>query len=505
MITKAIIFAVFLIGMVLIGLKFYNSTNDLSDYFLGGRKLNSWVTAMSAQASDMSGWLLIGLPGAAYVVFRGTSEAIWTAIGLMLGTYLNWLFVAKRLRQYTEVSQNSLTLPDFFENRFRDSRHVLRTVSAVFTVIFFLIYTSSQFAAGGKLFSTVFGIDYKAGMVIGALIVLSYTALGGFTAVCWTDTIMGTMMFFALIAVPVMAVGEMGGLAEVGARLSGLTSETFALFPVKDGAIDSMLLASALGWGLGYFGQPHILARFMAISSPEEVKKSRVIAMIWVVITLSTAVLIGVIGKAFMPDLADGETIYMEMINAMFSNVVGGILLTAILAAIMSTASSQLLVAASSVSKDLYATLMKKDTSESSLVWISRLTVALTTAVAILLAIDPDSSVFGLVSCAWGGFGSAFGPLILFALFWRRMTRQGAVWGMISGGVADLFWYYMKQAGFGGVFNIYEIIPGFLISSAVIVCVSLLTSVPREITEEFDRVKNNGTAAGQQEVTGGEL
>lgn len=494
MITKAIIFAVFLIGMVLIGLKFYKSTNDLSDYFLGGRKLNSWVAAMSAQASDMSGWLLIGLPGAAYVIYRGTSEAIWTAVGLMLGTYLNWLFVAKRLRQYTEVSKNSLTLPDFFENRFRDSKHIIRTVSAIFTVIFFLIYTSSQFAAGGKLFSTVFGIDYKAGMVIGALIVLSYTALGGFTAVCWTDTIMGVMMFFALIAVPLMALSELGGFSGLSVRLGELATEVFSVFPMKDGSIDALLLASALGWGLGYFGQPHILARFMAISSPDEVKKSRVIAMLWVMITLTAAVSVGVIGKAFMPGLTDGETIYMEMINAMFNNVVGGILLTAILAAIMSTASSQLLVAASSVSKDLYATLLKKDSGEESLVWISRVTVALTTAVAILLALDPNSSVFGLVSCAWGGFGSAFGPLILFALFWRRMTRQGAICGMIAGGGADLFWYYMKQAGFEGIFSIYEIIPGFIISSAVIIVVSLMTSVPEEITEEFDRVKGYGVA-----------
>lgn len=494
MITKAIIFGVFLIIMVLIGFKFYNSTNDLSDYFLGGRKLNSWVTAMSAQASDMSGWLLIGLPGTAYIIYRGTSEAIWTAIGLMLGTYLNWLFVAKRLRQYTEVSKNSLTLPDFFENRFRDTKHVLRIVSAVFTVIFFLIYTSSQFAAGGKLFSTVFGIDYTAGMVIGALIVLSYTALGGFTAVCWTDTIMGTMMFFALIAVPLMAIGEMGGIAEVGARLSALTADTLGVFPMKDGRVESLLLASSLGWGLGYFGQPHILARFMAISSPGDIRKSRIIAMVWVIITLSTAVLIGIIGKAYMPDLADGETVYMQMINAMFNNVIGGILLTAILAAIMSTASSQLLVAASSVSKDLYATIFKKSAEGKDLLWISRLTVIITTGAAILLAINPNSSVFGLVSCAWGGFGAAFGPLILFALFWKRMTRQGAICGMIAGGLADLFWYYMKQAGFGGIFSVYEIIPGFIISSAVIITVSMMTTVPDEIAEEFDRVKHHGIA-----------
>ncbi|MDD3874637.1 MAG: sodium/proline symporter, partial [Methanosarcina sp.] len=344
-----IIFILYLGIMVWIGLRFYNKTNNLSDYILGGRKLNSWVTAMSAQASDMSGWLLIGLPGTAYVIYVGTAEAIWTAVGLMIGTYLNWLFVAKRLRKYTEVANNSITLPDFFENRFHDKKHILRIVSALFTVIFFLIYTASQFAAGGKLFATVFGMNYTVGLIIGAAIILFYTTLGGFTAVCWADTIQGTTMFFALIIVPIMAVVSMGGTGEVAMRLAQLTPETLGFFPMKNGMVDTLLLASALGWGLGYFGQPHILVRFMAIESPEQIRKSRVIAMIWVIITLTAAVMIGVIGKAYLPNLADGETVYMDMIHSMFPDVVAGILLTAILAAIMSTASSQLLVSASSV------------------------------------------------------------------------------------------------------------------------------------------------------------
>lgn len=486
MIIIAIIFILYLGLMLGIGFKFYSKTDNLSEYILGGRKLNSWVTAMSAQASDMSGWLLIGLPGTAYMIYAGTSEAIWTAIGLFLGTYLNWLLVAKRLRTYTQISGNAITLPDFFEKRFRDNNHILKIVAAIFTVIFFLVYTSSQFAAGGKLFNTIFGLDYTTGLIVGALIILAYTALGGFNAVCWTDTIMGATMFVALLVVPVVAVLSMGGFDSMSERLAALTPETLGFLPKQDGGgVNTMLLASSLGWGLGYFGQPHILARFMAIESPEMIKKSRVIAMIWVTITLAAATAIGVIGKAYMPDLSDGETIYMAMINDMFNPVIAGLLLCAILAAIMSTASSQLLVSASSVSKDLYATIFKKDSEGSGIVWASRLTVVIISMIAILIALNPDSSVFGLVSCAWGGFGAAFGPLILFALFWRRMSVQGAVAGMIVGGVTDLIWYYNS----GGIFDIYEIIPGFILSSAAIIIVSLCTKVPEEITAEFDKAK----------------
>jgi len=481
----AVIFVIYLSLMVYIGFRFYNKTDSMSDYILGGRKLNSWVTAMSAQASDMSGWLLIGLPGTAYLIYGGTSEAIWTAIGLMIGTYLNWLFVAKRLRKYTEVSGNALTLPDFFENRFRDKKHILKMVSSVFIVIFFLVYSSAQFAAGGKLFHTIFGVNYVTGMIICAGIILAYTALGGFTAVCWTDTIQGSIMFFALLIVPVVAIFEIGGWGEVMSRLSTLTPETLGFFPEANGSINTMLLASALGWGLGYFGQPHILVRFMAINSPDMIKKSRMIAMVWVIITLTAAVMVGIVGKAYMPELMDGETIYMAMINSMFPAVVAGLLLTAILAAIMSTASSQLLVSASSVSKDLYATLFKKNQNGKDLVWISRMTVAVVTIIAILIALDPASSVFGLVSCAWGGFGAAFGPLIIFSLFWRRMTLPGAIAGMITGGVVDIFWFLNS----GGIFDIYEIIPGFIASVIAIIGVSLITKVSPEITNEFDTVK----------------
>ena len=339
------------------------------------------------------------------------------------------------------------------------------------------------------MFSTVFGMDYTLGLVIGALIILSYSALGGFTAVCWSDTIQGTIMFFALIIVPVMAVVSMGGTGEVAMRLAELTPESLGFFPMKDGSIDTMLLASALGWGLGYFGQPHILVRFMAIESPDMIRKSRIIAMVWVIITLTAAVLVGIIGKAYISELADGETVYIGLIDVLFPDVVSGILLTAILAAIMSTASSQLLVSASSVSRDLYATLFKKSTEGTDIVWISRATVVIITVIAAVIALDPDSSVFRLVSFAWGGFGAAFGPLILFSLFFRRMTLPAAIAGMVVGGGTDLFWY-MKS---GGIFDIYEIIPGFLFSSIAILVVSYLTTVPEEITEEFDRAKKSLT------------
>ncbi len=485
MLIIGIIFALYLGLMVLIGFKYYNKTSNMSDYILGGRSLGSWVTAMSAQASDMSGWLLLGLPGTAYILYNGTSEAIWTAIGLWLGTYLNWLFVAKRLRKYTQVAGDALTLPDFFEKRFRDEKHIIRSISALFIVIFFLVYTSSQFAAGGKLFATIFDIPYVWGMIIGAVIILAYTALGGFMAVCWTDTIQGTIMFVALAVVPLIAVGNMDGWDAVQIRLSALTPESLGFFPETDGRINTMLLASCLGWGLGYFGQPHILVRFMGIQSPDAIRKSTVIAMVWVTVTLGCAILIGILGKAMMPDLADPETVFMKMLTTMFNPIIAGLLMTSILAAIMSTASSQLLVTASSVSRDIFALWLKLDENNPRLVWISRLTVSAVAVVAIIIALDPASSVFGLVSSAWGGFGAAFGPIILFSLFWRRMTRQGAIAGMLAGGISDIFWFLKS----GGIFDIYEIIPGFLIGCVFLILVSLATKPSQEIIDEFDSVK----------------
>lgn len=485
MITIAIVFAIYLGLMVFIGFKFYNKTESLSDYFLGGRSLGPWLTALSAQASDMSGWLLIGLPGTAYAIYNGTEEAIWTAIGLILGTYLNWKFVATRLRRYTEISGNSITIPDYMENRFKDKRHFLRVVSAIFISIFFLVYAASQFSAAAKLFSTVFGMNYTLGLLLGAVVIVSYTAIGGFAAVCWTDTIQGAIMFFALMLLPFMSLAATGGVGEVTMRLAALTTDTLEFLPtLNTGAVNSLLLASCLGWGLGYFGQPHILVRFMAIKSPDMIRRSRLIAMIWVVITLAAAIAVGVIGKAYVPDLGDGEIIFMTLLHKLFPNIIAGILLTAVLAAIMSTASSQLLVTASSISRDLYALVFKKSTEGTGIVWVSRIAVLIVAAVAFLIALNPASSVFALVSCAWGGIGATFGPLILFSLLWKRMTLQGAVAGMVTGGVVDLFWYFMKAHG--GIFSVYEIIPGFLASCIAIVIFSMCSQVPKEITDEFD-------------------
>jgi sodium/proline symporter len=371
------------------------------------------------------------------------------------------------------------------ENRFKDRQHFLRVVSAIFISIFFLVYAASQFSAAAKLFSTVFGMNYTIGLLLGAAVIVSYTAIGGFAAVCWTDTIQGAIMFFALMIVPFMSLAAIGGTGEVSMRLAVLTSDTLNFFPMLDnGAINSLLLASCLGWGLGYFGQPHILVRFMAIQSPDMIRKSRLIAMIWVVITLAAAIAVGVIGKAYVTELGDGETIFMTLLHKLFPNVIAGVLLTAVLAAVMSTASSQLLVTASSVSRDLYALVFKKSTEGTGIVWVSRITVLVVASIAFLIALNPASSVFALVACAWSGIGATFGPLILFSLLWRRMTLQGAIAGMVFGGMVDLFWYLMKARG--GIFSIYEIIPGFIASCAAIVIFSLATKVSKEITDEFD-------------------
>lgn len=493
-----IIFCCYLLVMVGIGVYFFRKNKNISDYVLGGRSLNPWVAAMSAQASDMSGWLLMGLPGLAYVLFAGTTEAIWTAIGLAVGTYLNWLIVAKRLRKYTAVSGNSITLPEFFQNRFRDTSGLIKGISAIFILIFFLFYTASMFQAGAKLFQTVFGLDYTLALLIGVVIIVSYTFLGGFLAVCWTDTIQGVLMFIALVVTPIIAFVTLGGGAEVGAKLSALASSEFSFLPVAEGGgINVMLLVSALAWGLGYFGQPHILPRFMGIKHPNQIRPARIIATSWVVITLAAAVIVGILGSALLPGLTDSETVFISLSTQLFPPVIAGILLTAILAAIMSTADSQLLVTSSAISNDLYGGLIKKgkEVKPKKLLWISRITVVVVAVLAALLVAFPDAppdsimgrvtaSVFDLVSFAWGGFGAAFGPIVLFSLFWRRTTKWGALFGIIAGGVTCAIWWLLQ----GGIFEIYEIIPGFIVSSLVIVVVSLLTKVPAEVEQEFDSV-----------------
>jgi sodium/proline symporter len=490
-------FVLYLIFMLLFGWIFYKRTKNLSDYILGGRGLNSWVTSLSAQASDMSGWLLMGLPGYAYLAGM---ESIWIVCGLIVGTYLNWRFVARRLRKYTEISGDSITIPDYFENRFRDDSKALRILSALFILIFFLIYTAAGFVAGAKLFSTVFNLPYLASLSIGACVIISYTFLGGFMAVSWTDFFQGLIMFFAVLTVPLLGIYSLGGFNETFASVKEINAELLNIFTEADGKkLSAISIISLLGWGLGYFGQPHILARFMAIRHPNQIKQARIIAMIWVVISLFCAVLLGLVGNAFLKnplETAEAETVFMVMVNGVAPPLLAGFLLAAILAAVMSTADSQLLVTSSALTEDFYRMLFRKNASDKELVWISRFAVIGVALIAFFIALDPKSSVLELVSFAWGGFGAAFGPLILLSLFWKRMTLKGAVGGIIAGGSTVLIWERLQ----GGVFDVYEIVPGFILASIIIIGVSLMDKKPSQvILDEFvsvsnDTEKNNATA-----------
>lgn len=485
-VTKIIVLALYLVGMVIIGYVYYKKTSDFADYVLGGRKLGSWTAALSAQASDMSGWLLIGLPGAAYVA---GIEAAWIAIGLGIGTYINWKVVALRLRSYTEVAGDSLTLSDYFENRFRDNTNILRLVSSIVIIVFFAVYTSAQFSAGAKLFETLMGIDYTIALILGGAVIILYTFLGGFMAVSFTDFIQGMLMFFALIAVPFVMVAELGGfgtafegLRQVDPNFLHLTKTTGGT-----GAISFIAIASNLAWGLGYFGQPHILARFMAIGTTQQVKKARLIAMVWVTLSLTAAVFVGVFGRLYITDIADPEKIFMMSVDTLFFPILAGVLLAAILAASMSTADSQLLVTASSISEDIFKKYIKKDATDEDMIKIGRFAVIGIALVAMVIAFDPNSSVFGLVSYAWAGLGAAFGPVIIASLFWRRTNKWGAIAGMISGAVTVIGWVQIAKVSSATIFGLYEIIPAFLISSVLIYVVSLATEKPnQEILDEFD-------------------
>lgn len=482
-------FIVYLLFMLIIGFIYYRKTENVSDYIIGDRKLNSWVTALSSQASDMSGWLLLGLPGYAYVAGL---ESIWIAIGLFVGTYLNWKIVAKKLRQYTELAGNSITISSYFQNRFKDQSVVLRVVSAVIILIFFLIYTSSGLVAGGKLFSSVFGISYNVALVIGTLVIISYTFLGGFMAVCWTDFFQGLVMFFALLIVPLTCMQILGGYHFTLSELKALNVELLNPLTTIDGSAMSLIsIISLLAWGLGYFGQPHILIRFMAIKSSEQIKKARLIALVWVIISLFAAVVVGIVGIVFLPETLEGnlsETVFIVMVNTTFPTVLAGILLSAILAAIMSTADSQLLVTTSALTEDIYRSVSKRDVKEIELVWLSRIIVVVVAGIAYLIALNPSSSVLDLVAYAWAGFGAGFGPVILFSLFWKRMTRNGALAGMITGGIVVIVWQKLS----GGIFELYEIVPGFILGSLAIIIFSLMDKEPsKEIQDEFDSLNSS--------------
>lgn len=488
-------FGCYLLLMIVIGLFSYKKTKSTEDYFLGGRSLGGWVAALSAQASDMSGWLLMGLPGAIYAA--GTGQ-IWIAVGLAIGTILNWVLVSARLRRYTIRANNSLTLPEFFENRFKDHSKVLRVASSLFIMIFFLVYTASGFSAGAQLFSSVFGIDYTVALGIGALVILIYTFLGGFLAVCWTDFVQGFMMLISLVIVPFFAISIIGGPEQTKAVLDGLGTNFLNPFYNNGEPLSFVSIFSQLAWGLGYFGMPHILVRFMAIKNEQEVRKSRKVAITWVVISLSVACFLGVIGRAYFDanPISNPENVFIEMISNIFTvhwgiPFVGGLLLCGILAAIMSTADSQLLVTASSISEDVYKGVINKKASEKSMLLVSRITVLVVSAIAFCIALDPKSSVMGLVSNAWSGFGSTFGPVVLLGLFWRRANRNGAAVGMIAGGLTVIIWDYIPFAGevLANWTGLYSLVPGFIVGVILMVAVSLLTKAPSEdVLEDFDAV-----------------
>ncbi len=477
-------FVVYMILMMGIGVYYYRRTSNMSDYFLGNRRLGAWVTSMSAEASDMSGWMLMGLPGFAYIAGL---NAGWIALGLAIGTWANWRFIAARLRIYTELANNSLTLPDFLENRFEDRTKLLRIIPAVFILVFFIIYTSSGFVAAGRLFETIFGVPYNISIFIGAGVVVFYTFVGGFLAVSRTDFIQGVMMFFAILVVPICASLALGGFDVTGELIYTDHPSFFDPFQKPDGSTLGFIeFISLMGWGLGYFGQPHILVRFMAIHHSSELKQATRIAMTWVVISLSAALAVGMVGAVFLPGELSGtatETVFLVMTNRMFTPLIAGLVLAAVLAAIMSTASSQLLVASSAFAQDFYHSLMHKNASQSELVWISRVSVLVIAGMAIFLGLNPNNFILDMVAYAWAGFGAAFGPALLCALFWRRATRNGVLAGIIVGGVTVLVW---KQFALWGL---YEIVPGFVLSLLAIVMVSLLDKEPNaSVTETFDAV-----------------
>lgn len=491
-----IAFFLYLLLMMAIGVFFYHRTNNMSDYILGGRKLGAWVTSMSAEASDMSGWMLMGLPGYAYLAGL---NAGWIALGLAIGTWANWRFIARRLRKYTELANNSLTLPDFLQNRFNDKSPLIRTIMAIFILIFFIIYTSSGFVAGGKLFNTIFGLQYEYALCLGAFVIVFYTFVGGFLAVCWTDFIQGVMMFFAILIVPIVALVSLGGITPTVEAISIMNPSFFDPFLKTDGTYTSAIeLISLLAWGLGYFGQPHILVRFMAISSSQELKKATRIAMTWVSISLAAAVSVGIIGSVYLHTQLNGtnsETVFLVMTEQMFLPFWAGIILSAVLAAIMSTASAQLLVAASAVAQDLYIQFIHKDVRPNELVLVTRLCVVTIALIAIALALNPQNSILNIVAYAWAGFGATFGPVLLFSLFWRRTTRNGVLWGMIVGGITVLIWKQLTTMSIATtypIFSLYEIVPGFIFSSLIIYLVSIFDKRPsKEIEEVFDSVKSS--------------
>ncbi len=504
---------VYMAIVIIIGIVFAKRANkNAENYFLGGRSLGPWVTAMSAEASDMSGWLLMGLPGVAY--WCGLADAAWTAIGLAVGTYLNWLIVSKRLRRYSVRANNAITLPEFFSNRFREDKKVICSLAAVFILVFFTVYASSCFVTCGKLFSTLFGFDYVPMMIVGAIFVLLYTILGGFLAESASDFMQGIVMFVALTVIVVISTIKAGGISAVIENAQAIPGflEFFGLAtPVVDangvqlieGAkplfedtaapYGGLTIASMMAWGLGYFGMPQVLLRFMAIRKESELKLSRRIATIWVVISLTVAVFIGIVGRQIFPvellTKSSAESIFITLSTNFMPPILAGFVMAGILAATISSSDSYLLISASAFAKNIYKDVAKKNATDKQVMTMTRITLLVIALIAVVIALDEDSVIFSIVSFAWAGFGATFGPLMLFSLFWKRVNRAGAIAGMVSG-AAMVFIWKLGISQLGGAFAIYELLPAFIFSSIVIVVVSLLTKAPsKEIEEDFEAVK----------------
>lgn len=504
---------VYIGAVIVIGFNYAKRASESSDnYLIGGRSLGPWVTAMAAEASDMSGWLLMGLPGLAY--WCGLGEAIWTAIGLLIGTYLNWLFVAKRLRTYSHVAGDAITIPDFLSNRFKEKKKIILTIAALFILVFFCVYAASCFVAVGKLFSTLFDANYVFMMLIGALFVVVYTFIGGFLAESASDFMQGIVMFVALSTVLIIGIIKAGGISEVidnakqipgfleffgvaspqlidnVQEVSGAGKPLFG----EAGKYGALAIISTLSWGLGYFGMPQVLLKFMAIKNPSELKISRRIATIWCAISLFAAVSIGIIGRVLYPDAlltkSSSENIFILMSSNFLLPLIAGLVMAGILAATISSSDSYLLIAASAFSKNIYQGILKKESSDKQVLLMSRVTLIVIAIIAAIIALDEDSVIFTVVSFAWAGFGATFGPIMLFSLFWKRVTRSAAIAGMVTGGAVVFIWNLLIRP-LGGYFDIYELFPAFVASCLVIVIVSLLTSSPsQDIQEEFEQVKN---------------
>ncbi len=494
-----------------IGLYYAKRANESSEnYFLGGRSLSPLVTAMSAEASDMSGWLLMGLPGVAY--WYGLSDAIWTAIGLAAGTYLNWLFIAKRLHNYSVAAGNSITLPDFFSNRFKEKNKIIMTISAVFILVFFTVYAASCFVTVGKLFNALFGFKYQYMMILGAAFVLFYTYLGGFLAESASDTMQAFVMIIALVTILLVGTFSAGGIAQISLNAKSIPGffEFFGIASPKvtDGVQELIngvpqfsaageyglyTILSTLAWGLGYFGMPQVLLRFMAIRNPDELKTSRRIASVWVLISLGAAVAIGIIGRTLFPTslltYSESESIFIVLSSNLLPALLAGFVMAGILAATISSSDSYLLIAASAFSKNIYQHLIKKDASDKEVMSISRIILVAISIIGIFIAMDENSVIFTIVSFAWAGFGATFGPITIFSLFWKRTNREGAIAGMLSGGIMVFVWKLILKP-MGGLFGVYELLPAFIVSCIFIYAVSKMTAEPsQEIQNEFEMVR----------------